>query len=550
MPEQKESMNHLFEIFQVSASRYGQKQFVQMKDNGKYYGYSFIEVYERSKTVGSWLIAQGINPGDRVAILGEGSPEWSVAFSAIQSISGTAVPMDVKLKENEWRFILENSGAKGIFYSSKFKKTTLQFPDGIIKISLEDIEKLSGDATKLPILHSNNPAVIVYTSGTTGNPKGVMISHKNLISDIEMVYKTVEGLFENKNLLSILPLNHLLELTGGFLAPLWGGSTVTYAESLKSSIILERMQETKPDIMLVVPAFLALLWREIERKLSALPPLLQTFLHIAAIASKILEPIGVPASRIVFGKLHKQFGGNMKYFFCGGAPLDLELAKHYESVGLIVLEGYGLTETSPIITVNSPKHRKLGSVGRPLKGVTVRIEDKDENGNGEILVQGANVMLGYYRNEDATNAVIKDNWFYTGDIGHLDEEGFLFITGRKKNLIVTSSGKKIFPEEVEEYLQRSPYIKEVCVVSKPVEKDEEVYALIIPDLEHITSDKITGTVNEVIKNEIRKQTEELANYKRVKDFVIWEGEFPKTTTLKLRRSEIHKIFLEQYSTVQ
>ena len=310
------------------------------------------------------------------------------------------------------------------------------------------------------------------------------------------------------------------------------------------------MQETKPHIMLVVPAFLALLWREIERKLSGLPLFLQTFLNIAAFASKILEHIGIPANRIVFGKLHQQFGGNMKYFFCGGAPLDPELARHYESVGLIVLEGYGLTETSPIISVNSPKRRKLGSVGRPLKGVTVRIEDKDENGNGEILVQGPNVMLGYYQNEEATNAVIKDNWFYTGDIGHLDKERFLFITGRKKNLIVTSAGKKIYPEEVEEYLQRSHYIKEVCVVGKPVEKNEEVYALIIPDLERITSDKITGTVNDLLKNEIRKQCEAIANYKRVKDFVVWEGEFPKTTTLKLRRSEISKIFLEQYSTAK
>lgn len=543
-------MNHLFEILELSASSYSKQRFVQMKKEGQYYGYSFQELYERAKKIGSWLITQGINPGDRVAVLSEGCPEWSIAFFAIQVISATAVPMDVKLKETEWRFILENSGAKAICLSKKFSKVISHLPESVIPIHLEEIEELADSRGQLPALDASFPALIVYTSGTTGNPKGVMISHKNIISDIEMVDERVEGLFANKHFLSILPLNHLLELTGGFLAPLWGGSTITYAESLKGSIVLERMRETKPHIMLVVPAFLTLLRREIERKAAAFSQLSRIAFKSLFAFSGLLDRIGVSSGRVLFKTLHAYFGGNMRYFLCGGAPLDLEAARCFEAIGFIVLEGYGLTETSPIVSVNSPKERKLGSVGRPLKGVSVKIETPNEEGEGEILIKGPNVMLGYFGNKEATDEVLKDGWFYTGDLGRIDSNGYLFITGRKKNLIVTAAGKKISPEEVEDQLLKSPYIKEVCVVGKPVgTNDEDVYALIIPDLDRVSQEGETANMDLLLKSEIKKVCEGLAGYKRVKDFIIWEGEFPKTTTLKLRRNEIRRIFLEQSLTV-
>lgn len=548
-------MKHLWQLLESSASRYPDRTFVQMKREGSYFGYRFKEFHEYAQRLSGFLLEKGLLPGEKIAILSDSSPEWGIIFFGIQGLSATAVPIDVKLKADEWNFILENSGAKGIIFSKKFKSYFNDLSSAIIQLQIEDITRLSQESTSislktiLPSIDNSNPALIIYTSGTTGNPKGVMISHENLLSDIRMVLSGMEDFFKEKRFLSILPLNHLFELTGGLLTPLASGGTVTYVESLKAQVVLERMKETNPHIMLVVPAFLELLWREMERKINALSGLQKHIFNLMTALTKLFHGFGIHTENIFFSTIRNKFGENLQYFICGGAPLNPIVAKHFETFGFIVLEGYGLSETSPIVSVNTPGKRRIGSVGCPIKGVEVRIDSPDENGQGEIVMNGPNVMMGYFNNPSATQEVLKGGWFYSGDIGYIDSDGFLYITGRKKNLIVTAAGKKVFPEEVEECLVNSPYIKEVCVLGKKVSNDEEVYALIIPDTEYAKEMRVLDHLKDVLKDEIKCQCEKLANYKKVKDFIIWEGDFPKTTTLKLRRKKIQQIFYDKYLTV-
>jgi long-chain acyl-CoA synthetase len=414
--------------------------------------------------------------------------------------------------------------------------TGTRVPPGLLggdrrKSKVHDIESLDTfqkDGKPPAVLRrSDDPAVILYTSGTTGRSKGAMLSHNNLMSNIRTV-TPIFKLDENIRMLSFLPINHVFEQVGGMLLPLSLGGTVTFAESLKK--LGENLVEVKPNFLLGVPAVFRLLLDRLQKNIQG------QFVSRTLFSFKLTRPL-------VVRKVRETLGGTPT-FVSGGAALDPEVAQGLMDLGIIVYQGYGITETSPVISAERPDARKLGTVGPPLPDVEVRIHHPNEEGVGEIWVKGPNVMLGYFNNPQATAEVMTDGWYHTGDLGRLDSDGMLSICGRLKNLIVTANGKNVYPEEIETELLHSPFIAETMVYGHKVDNTtEEVHAIIYPNQEaldrytqeHGLSPMTERKVEELIREEVLKVGRNLADYKRIRKFTLREDEFPKTTTRKIKR---------------
>lgn len=394
--------------------------------------------------------------------------------------------------------------------------------------SIETLDTFQQDG-KPPVVvrRPDDPVVILYTSGTTGRSKGAMLSHENILSNIRTL-PPMFGLDENIRMLSFLPINHVFEQVGGMILPLSLGGTVSYAESLKK--LGENLLEVKPNFLLGVPAVFKMLLDRLQKNIQG------QFLSRTLFSFTLTRPL-------VVRKVRETLGGTPT-FVSGGAALDPEVARGLIELGIIVYQGYGITETSPVISAERPDRRKLGTVGPPLPNVEVRIHDPNEEGVGEIWVKGPNVMLGYYNNPHATAEVLTDGWYHTGDLGRIDESGMLSICGRMKNLIVTANGKNVYPEEVETELLHSPYIAEAMVYGHKVSGTaEEVYAIIYPNQEAIDryaqekglAPMAMKDVEELIRSEVLMAGKNLADYKRIRKFTLREDEFPKTTTRKIKR---------------
>ena len=390
--------------------------------------------------------------------------------------------------------------------------------------------------------------MLVYTSGTTGVAKGVELTYKNIFYQVRAFSEIIQY-SDNDKFLSVLPLNHMLEITGGLIAPLYAGASITYCSSYKPSNMLQLMKDARITGMISVPLVLKMLHDGIMSKTKKLSNASNMYFRNALRVSKTIPGLNTKIKRMLFRTVHQEFGGYFKGFVCGGAPLDIEVEKDFVAMGFKILQGYGLTETAPVISVNTFTHHKFGSVGKPLPGVEVKI-DKQEKGasSGEILTRGPHVMKGYYRNPKATLEIIKEEWLHTGDIGYFGEDGFLYVSGRKKNMIVLGAGKKVFPEEVEEVLGKSDYIKEICVFGRIAKIGsrkgyEEVQAVIVPDIDLLHSQHIIS--EEDIKNKISSEVNclerDLASYKRIKYFTISKTDLPKTVTGKIRRQEVVKL---------
>jgi long-chain acyl-CoA synthetase len=373
----------------------------------------------------------------------------------------------------------------------------------------------------------NEPAVILYTSGTTGRSKGAMLSHSNIVSNVRAAAELFK-LESSMHTLSFLPINHVFEQVAGIILPLSVGGTISFAESLRK--LGDNLGEVKPNFLLGVPAVFRLLADRMTRKIDGqrLSRALFTF---------------PPTRPLVTKKVREAFGGS-PVFISGGAALDPVVAETLMGLGLNVYQGYGITETSPVIAVETPELRRLGTVGKPIPDVQVKINQPNNEGIGEIWVKGPNIMLGYYNNQDATNEAITDGWYHTGDLGRVEEDGFLRICGRVKNLIVTANGKNVYPEEVENEISNSPFILEIMVYGHKVDEvSEEVYAMIYPDQDALDNyarengKKSLGPeeVEELIRKEVLERGKNLADYKRVKRFTLRADEFPKTTTRKIKR---------------
>ncbi|MFH1683823.1 MAG: AMP-dependent synthetase/ligase [Candidatus Margulisiibacteriota bacterium] len=539
----------LKEMLERNAEKYRDLVAYQIRQDSGYRKYTYQQVFEQAKKLQGALEKFGVVKGDRVILLSENRPEWAISFLAITSMGAVVVPLDALLQKEELASLVTDSGAKAAIISQKFSdyiKGTVVEGRGTI---MEEFAQLRTPCLPAGTANSQlrtNPitlddlASIVYTSGTTGIPKGVMLTHRNIMSNVISVASLFD-LGPKDNFLSVLPLHHTFETIAGFLGPFHEGCTVTYAESLKSHNLLRNMQETGVTIMCGVPLLYQLFYdgilREVEEKglgniFSVLFALSRFFRHI----------IGVNIGRSLFKTVHKKFGGQIRFFVSGGAALDPEVARNFDLMGFIILQGYGLSESSPVLACNTLKKNKIGSVGRAIPGVEIRIAGTDPV--GEILAFGPNIMNGYYKRKELTSRVVVNGWLHTGDVGYLDEEGYLFITGRSKDVIVTGSGVNVYPEEIEFVLNKIPVVKESCVMGAKIKTGvrkgaEEVISLIVPDFEKLgeTSEEF---VRKAISEEVRNLNRRMADYKRIARFIIRKEELPKTRLKKIKRFEIKK----------
>ncbi len=543
--------SNFLDLMQEKGDIYGQVKALALKTKDGYEELSYIEISRKAKKFANYLIETiKVQRGERIAILCESRPEFSIGmFGSIQT-GAITVPLDVKLTVPEHTHILNDCNPRILLCSSHYLEHAIEVKNNVPSVEhifvLDDEERGFSEIPSVSSLEADiekdlgrprsldETALIVYTSGTTGNPKGVMISFGNIYSqlrDFEVMFKITS----EHTLLSILPLNHLLELDCGFFGMLYMGAKVVYIKSLNPKELTSTMQEKGITNMIVVPLVAKMLKNSIDKQINKLPESAQKiFNKLYAIAKYMPRCV----RRKMFKTIIDGLGGKLECFICGGAPLEDNVAEFFERIGIPVFQGYGLTETSPTISTNRYGHSKIGTVGQPLPSVMVKIAE-----NGEILATGPNVMQGYYNKPEMTREVIdEDGWFHTGDIGEIDKNGFLKITGRIKNMIVLGGGKKIFPEEVEAVLETSNLIKEVCVMSLTIKSGnkagtEEVGAIITPadDLLKKSDDEI----QKELETEVKKLSDaNLAPYKAPTVVVVHREELPKTSTRKVKRKDL------------
>ncbi len=540
-------MKTIGEIFEESFIKYPEK--VALKKGNNVYTYGDLK--DRVLAVKQYLYSLGLKPGDRFGVLGENSPEWAISYLGIIRAGLICVPLDALLSEAELIHILRESTARGVLCSEghlyKIESIKGELKNLQWLINMKKIRELPSTKNEKKVeIKPESLAVLIFTSGTTGLAKAVMLSHKNIISNLQAIEKVLP-LYHTDSFVSIIPMHHTFEATCGFLYPLYRGVSIFYPPSLKPNDLIATFKEAKITCLVAVPLLFAKFLAGIQRKIAtASVPTKLIFTTISGMAS-VFKFLRKP----LFSKVRKEMGlENLRIAVSGGAALSAKVAQGLALLDIPIFQGYGLTEAAPVVSVNPMSRPKNDTVGKPIPGVEVKISEPDENGIGEIIVRGPNIMLGYYNNERATNEVIKDGWLYTGDLGYIDDEGYIHITGRKKSLIVTPTGKNIIPEELEEKLLTSKWIKEVLVVPRidPQTKNEEICALVYPDYELLEKYSIAHNVKlefseieKIIRDEIRKINENLPVYKRITKFEIREDEFPKTTTQKIKRH----MFIEQ-----
>ncbi|MGE5893226.1 MAG: AMP-binding protein [bacterium] len=507
------------------------------------------------KTLARYL-SRECTQGDRIMIYSENRPEWCIAYLAIVSLGMIAVPIDAELGSDEYLRIVEDSEARLVFCSGKTapKMKPPEIPaKKIVNFDEESYHSAlsagPGDFT-FPVVSPGDVASLIYTSGTTGVPKGVMLTHANFCSDAEGIIQA-EIVTRRDNVLAVLPLHHTYAFMCTFLVPFFIGATITYPASLKGPDLTHAIKESGVTILLGVPQLLDLFYGAIIRNIDAQPfsrrLLARTFLEMGRFSR---EKLDLNIGRVLFSSVHQRFGKQFRFMASGGARLSPDTMRGLEAIGFTVLEGYGLTETSPVVTFNPITKRKAGSVGKPLEGVEIRIEREpgmEQAKEGEIVIRGDMVMKGYYRMPLETERVLKDGWFSSGDLGYLDDEGYLFITGRKKEVIVLSSGKNIYPEEVEKAYQRLPLIKEIGVFEKQEEGRVTLHALIIPDFEYAKQQKIAN-IHETLKWGIQGISLRLPPWMRLNGFTLSPNPLPRTRLGKIKRFQMKEIAGQSEST--
>ena len=493
---------------------------------------SYGEVLSSAKFLCGSIRDSGAVKKDRVAIISENRPEWCAAYMAILFGGCIAVPADMQLGPQEIKNILFDADVKIVFYSSKTGSAVLKAIKGtaIKGIDFDSLKTSWLNDTVLELAADAAPddiASIIYTSGTTGNPKGVMLTHRNFCSDADAVIRA--GLVsENDNVLSILPMHHTYPFMCTFIVPIILGATVTFGPGLKAAELVSAIRDGGVTVVVGVPRLFETIRNGIVAKIKGKKLAASFLLKMMGLCGSIRRTAHVNLGKIIFSAVHENFR-RVRFFASGGARLDPAVMEDLEALGFTVLEGYGLTETSPVIAFNPIAKRMPGSVGVAMPGAELRIVD------GEIAAKGPMVMAGYYKNIKATEEVLRDGWFHTGDLGYIDQDGYLFITGRKKEVIVLSSGKNIYPEDVEkEYLHIS-LIKEIAVAG--IEKNgvvESIQAIIVPDLDYARQHNI-GNISETLKWELNDVTSRVPEYMRIRGFMLSLEPLPRTPLGKLRR---------------
>ena len=536
------------------------RSFNLRQEDGEYLPKTYLQFFEEIKALATSLIKLNLADG-KIAIMGQNRYEWCVSYLAVVTIGAIVVPIDKELKEGDVLHILSDSGASAVIFSGQFKSLMLNaLENSKSALVLIDMDYASSEKTVLSfnqlvsegkiacsagdhtfeaiILNPDALAFLLYTSGTTGNSKAVMLSQKNILSNIIAVGETVK-ITPADRLLSILPIHHTYECTLGFLLVIASGASISFCQGLKQ--MLKNLQEVKPTVFIAVPLLLENVHARIMKKVNQ-AKMGSLKLKAGLLISKSASIFGVNLQKQFFAAIQDIFGGHLRLVITGAAPIKQEVVRDFTNFGIVTLNGYGLTECSPLVLGNNDKFQKLDAAGIPIPGVEVMLDDVDDNGIGEILVKGPNVMMGYYNNAVETANVFTENgWFRTGDLASKDKDGFYFIKGRNKNVIVTSNGKNIYPEEIEAHLYNSPYIKEALVYElNNKENEAEVSATIIPDLDNIKekfkfSDINTEEIKKVLSDVIKEVNLKMPNYKHIKSFDVRESDFIRTTTQKIKR---------------
>lgn len=541
------------DIVLQASERYGDQPAILTKRQGAFQGPTYRELREAVERLAVFLDGQGIEKGERVAVLSENRVEWAIAYLGAVAAGRVIVPIDRDLTEREIIHILRFAGVKLLFTSEDFLKSLQEeFPR---MESLQTVVSMEGerfcaqqtfaeclDAGRKVIaagrrafsetaVEADDLAAIIFTSGTTGSAKGVMLTHGNIASN---VIGTSHHVAINRGdvLLSVLPLHHTYECTAGFLTALYQGATIYHAENLRR--IAENMLEIRATVLLGVPALFEAIYKRVSAGIEEKGRRkFQIALGVASLSEKVLR---FSPRRRLFGALHKRFGGRLRLMISGGAAINPEVSKGFRRLGIQFIQGYGMTEHSPIISVNRVDSFRDDSVGHVLPNAEVKIVDD------EITVRGPGVMKGYFLNEAATRETLSDGWLCTGDLGRFDRDGFLYINGRRKSVIVTPNGKNVYPEEIEALLNRSPFVLESLVWGGPEEdpSETEVQAIIVPDPagfdQHFgPAEYDTERMNEMISKTVRECNKSLASFKRIKKFTLRGEEFEKTTTRKVKR---------------
>ena len=526
---------------------------------------TYAELRRMAESVGRWITENGFPPGSRIAILADNHPRWVAAYLGIIAAGCAAVPLDTALHDDQVTKLVQDSGAAAVFCDAKHipvaRPAATELKLGMI---LMDPDRMTGHSIEdhwlgnLPAIFDGGPgkfkpaassdsdlASLLYTSGTTADPKGVMLTHANFLAEVEAVFDWVD-LGPSDALLGVLPLFHVLAQMANLLLPLVKGSRVVYLETLNTAELLRALSERNITAFAVVPQFFYLIQERLFQEIAKRGRVTQKIFAAMVVLNRTLRKLGLNAGRVFFRKVHDTLGPKMRYLVTGGSRFDPAIARAFHDLGIDVLQAYGLTETTAAVFANSPHDNEIGSVGKAMKGVEAKIVDPQpqEEGPavGDVALRGAVVMKGYWNRPDATAAVLRDGWFLTGDLGYFDAHGHLFLTGRKKEVIVLSNGKNVYPEEIEAHYLKSPVIKEIAVMGlegKPGEGGDRLHAVIVPNFDTLRQRKIVNA-KEAIRFDIEGLAPGLASSKRIGSYEIWQEDLPRTTTRKIKRFEVEK----------
>jgi long-chain acyl-CoA synthetase len=564
-PKRVYTYRDLLELFETTTKRHSTRVAMRIERDGRKEQYTYADLRELATRAAAFFASLGIKTGDRVMLFSHNAPEWGMSYFGVLKTGGTCIPVDPESSTDEVINFARAGEASGIVISAKLKEEHSDLPEKLKAAGLDAIklwtfdevfempdEKTEGERIALlpQRVTAQTVASLIFTSGTTGRPKGVMLSHRNLTSMVSML-SSVFDMDTSDGVLSVLPLHHTFEFSTGFLTPLSRGAQITYLPELTSDHLAKAIKNGHVTGMVGVPALWELLHRRIKNRLHERGKWIGEMADLMMKFNAWLRdntPLNL--GQAFFYPIHEGLGGRVRYFISGGSALNDKVQRDFQGLGFTILEGYGLTEASPVLTVTRPENRMLaGTVGKSLPGVEVRIADPDASGVGEVIARGPNVMLGYFGNEEATREALVDRWLYTGDLGRIDDEGNLYLVGRSKDIIVDTNGKNVYPDEVEEVYQDSPYIKEMSVVGLPDGIGEKVACIVVPNEEHDIA-LTRADVRQKIEEHFREVSTTLPYYKRVKLLHFTDEELPRTATRKVKRSEALKILQKIEEGVQ
>ena len=556
-------MPTFYDRFVECAERWPDNVALELQRHDHLESCTYGELHRMAQSVARWITEKNFSRGARLAILADNHPRWVAAYLGIIASGCVAVPLDTALHSDQLSKLLKDSGTSAVFVDAKHVPVAhpaaaelklgliLMDPDRVTAplheqwlAALPEIFAAGTGGFKPVPVDVNELASLLYTSGTTADPKGVMLTHANFLGEVTAVFDWVD-LGPTDALLGVLPLFHVLALMANLLLPLVKGSRVVYIETLNTTELMRALSERNITAFAVVPQFYNLIHERIFQEIKKRGPLTQKIFGAMVGLNRLLRKLGIHAAGpILFRKVHNTLGPKMRYLATGGSRFDPQVQRDFYNLGIDVMQALGLTETAAAIYVNSPNDIVIGSCGKAMKGVEGKIVDPQPQDDGppvgEVAVRGAVVMKGYWNRPDASAAVLRDGWLYTGDLGYFDSKGNLFLTGRKKEVIVLSNGKNVYPEEIEAHYLKSPFIKEIAVMGlEGTPGGDRLHGVIVPDFDALRQRKVVNS-REVIRFDIEGLSPKIASTKRIGSYEIWNEDLPRTTTRKIKRFEVEK----------